>query len=126
MIPVVDEPIELFRDVLSRIVRQSPTEVLVVINGPRNDELEGVCDEFPLVQWEWTPVAGKRNALRVGIAKVIGEVVVLVDSDTIWTEGTLEELLKPFADPQIGGVTTANGSSIPTATSCPDGPIGSK
>ncbi len=106
VIPVVDEPIALFRDVLSRIVRQSPTEVLVVINGPRNHELEGVCDEFPLVQWEWTPVAGKRNALRVGIAKVIGEVVVLVDSDTIWTEGTLEELLKPFADPQIGGVTT--------------------
>ena len=59
-----------FRDVLSRIVRQSPTEVLVVINGPRNRDLEGVCVEFPLVQWEWTAVAGKRNALRVGIEKL--------------------------------------------------------
>ena len=81
--------------------------------------------QFPLVQWEWTPVAGKRNTLRVGIAKVIGEVVVLVDSDTIWTEGTLEELLKPFADPQ-----DRRGHHSPTdprsrgATSCPDGPIG--
>ena len=62
MIPVVDEPIDLFRDVLSRIVQQTPTEVLVVINGPRNQELEAVCAEFPLVNWEWTSVAGKRNA----------------------------------------------------------------
>ena len=106
VIPVVDEPIDLFRDVLSRIVAQGPTEILVVINGPRNHELEAVCAEWPQVHAEWTPVAGKRNALRVGIEKVVGEVVVLVDSDTLWTEGTLDELLKPFADPGIGGVTT--------------------
>ncbi len=106
VIPVVDEPVELFRDVLSRIVRQSPTEVLVVINGPRNHDLEAVCADFPLVQSEWTPVAGKRNALRVGIEKVNGEVVVLVDSDTLWTERTLEELVKPFEDQRVGGVTT--------------------
>ena len=106
VIPVVDEPVDLFRDVLSRIVQQDPTEVLVVINGPRNPELEAVCAEFPLVHWEWTAIAGKRNALRVGIEKVNGEVVVLVDSDTFWTEGVLAELLKPFADPRVGGVTT--------------------
>lgn len=106
VIPVVDEPVDLFRDVLSRIVGQRPSEVLVVINGPRNRDLELVCSEFPLVQWEWTPRAGKRNALRVGIEKITGEVAVLVDSDTLWTGGTLEELLKPFADPRVGGVTT--------------------
>jgi hyaluronan synthase len=106
VIPVVDEPVDLFRDVLARIVSQAPSEVLVVINGPRNRDLEAVCAEFSLVQWEWTPLAGKRNALRVGVEKVIGEVVVLVDSDTLWTEGTLEELLKPFADHRVGGVTT--------------------
>ena len=85
---------------------QNPTEVLVVINGPRNRDLEAVCAEFPLVEWEWTPVAGKRNALRVGDREGTGEVVVLVDSDTLWTDGTLEELLKPFIDPRVGGVTT--------------------
>jgi hyaluronan synthase len=31
---------------------------------------------------------------------------VLVDSDTIWTKGTHDELIKPFADPGVGGVTT--------------------
>jgi hyaluronan synthase len=106
VIPVVDEPLELFREVLRRISEQSPTEIIVVINGPRNAGLEAVCDEFAGVRRTWTPVAGKRNALRVGIEMATGEIVVLVDSDTVWTTGTLRELLKPFADRRVGGVTT--------------------
>jgi hyaluronan synthase len=106
VIPVVDEPVDLFRGVLRRIVAQEPTEVIVVINGPRNPVLEQVCDEFEGVTWEWTEVAGKRNAVRLGVEAAAGDVVVLVDSDTVWTEETLVELVKPFADPEVGGVTT--------------------
>lgn len=107
VIPVVDEPLDLFRDVLRRIVEQRPTETIVVINGPRNPQLESVCEEFaPDVSWTWTPIAGKRNAVKVGVERSIGEIVLLVDSDTIWTRGTLTELMKPFADTTVGGVTT--------------------
>jgi len=107
VIPVVDEPLDLFRDVLSRIVEQRPTQTLVVINGPRNPQLEAVCAEFaPDVSWTWTPIAGKRNAVRVGVEHSEGEIVLLVDSDTVWTPGTLDELLKPFADARVGGATT--------------------
>lgn len=107
VIPVVDEPLDLFRDVLRRIVEQGPTETVVVINGPRNPDLERVCEEFaPHVQWTWTPIAGKRNAVKVGVERCSGEIVLLVDSDTVWTPGTLPELVKPFADKAIGGVTT--------------------
>ena len=107
VIPVVDEPLDLFRDVLRRIVRQAPDEVIVVINGARNRDLEAVCEEFaPAVRWTWTPVPGKRNAVRVGTEISTGEITVLVDSDTIWTRGTLTELLKPFREARIGGVTT--------------------
>ena len=105
VVPVVDEPAELFRDVLGRIVAQRPTEVIVVLNGPRNPALESICDELG-VRRRWTPVAGKRNAVRLGVEAASGEIVVLVDSDTVWTDGTLAELVKPFADPRIGGVTT--------------------
>lgn len=107
VIPVVDEPLDLFRDVLARIVEQQPTQTLVVINGPRNPQLEAVCAEFaPAVAWTWTPIAGKRNAVRVGVEHCVGDIVLLVDSDTVWTPGTLDELLKPFADERVGGVTT--------------------
>jgi hyaluronan synthase len=106
VIPVVDEPLELFREVLERITAQAPTQVLVVINGPPNPELEAVCREFDDIEWRWTPVAGKRNAVRIGVEEARGEIVLLVDSDTIWTEGTLTELVKPFKDSSVGGVTT--------------------
>ncbi|PZR52467.1 glycosyl transferase family 2 [Xylanimonas oleitrophica] len=107
VIPVVDEPEDLFRDVLGRIVAQRPHEVIVVINGARNETLERVCDEFaPHVRWTHTPIPGKRNAVKVGTEASTGEITVLVDSDTVWTPGTLPELLRPFADESVGGVTT--------------------
>ncbi len=108
IIPVVDEPPGLFRDVLARICQQQPTETIVVINGPRNQVLETICDDFADqgVRWTWTAVAGKRNAVRVGTQMASGQILVLVDSDTVWTRGTLTELVKPFADPKVGGVTT--------------------
>ena len=107
VVPVVDEPVDLFRQVLGRVVGQGPDQVVVVINGPRNLALEEVVAGFPSIQCEWTSVAGKRNAVRVGVEMAHGDVVVLLDSDTLWTPGTLHELVKPFADPTVGGVTTA-------------------
>ena len=107
IVPVLDEPLDLFRDVLRRVTEQRPDEVIVVINGARNPGLEDVCEEFaPLVRWVHTPVPGKRNAVRIGTEMSLFEITVLVDSDTLWTTGTLHELIKPFADPSIGGVTT--------------------
>lgn len=114
IIPVVDEPEDLFRDVLRRVVEQGPTETVVVINGDRNPVLEAVGAEFPEVVCLWTPVAGKRNAVKAGVENSSQEIVVLVDSDTIWTRytdvdgehETLAELVRPFADPRVGGVTT--------------------
>jgi cellobiuronic acid synthase len=105
IIPVVDEPEDLFRAVLTRIVEQAPTEVVVVVNGPRNETLEKVCAALG-VRWCWSEIAGKRNALRIGVGMSTGEICVLVDSDTIWTPDTLRELVKPFRDPKVGGVTT--------------------
>jgi hyaluronan synthase len=105
IIPVVDEPEELFRSVLGRILEQQPTEIIVVINGPRNDVLEKICGDLG-VRWAWTDIPGKRNALKVGVGLASSDIAVLVDSDTVWTTNTLSELVKPFRDPRIGGVTT--------------------
>ena len=44
VIPVVDEPVGLFHEVLDHITEQAPHQVIVVINGPRNQKLEQVCD----------------------------------------------------------------------------------
>ena len=85
------------------MVEQKPGEIIVVINGAPNPELAEVCEEFaPLVRWVHTPIPGKRNAVMIGTKMSTGEITVLVDSDTIWTEGTLAELVKPFADDRVG------------------------
>jgi hyaluronan synthase len=107
VVPVVDEPVELFRDVLGRMVEQRPGEIIVVINGAPNPGLVEVCEEFsPLVRWVHTPIPGKRNAVMIGTRMSGGDVTVLVDSDTVWTPDTLRELVKPFRDARVGGVTT--------------------
>lgn len=105
IVPVVDESEEVFRAVLERIVEQQPTETIVVINGPRNQTLEKTCADLG-VRWVWTEVAGKRQALRIGVGLATGEIAVLVDSDTLWTNDTLRELVKPFRDPTVGGVAS--------------------
>jgi hyaluronan synthase len=107
VVPVVDEPLDLFRDVIGRMVEQGPGEIIVVINGKPNPELAAVCEEFgPLVRWVHTPIPGKRNAVMIGTELSRGDITVLVDSDTVWTPGTLSELLRPFAQENVGGVTT--------------------
>lgn len=105
IVPVVDEPPDLFQSVLERIVEQRPGEVIVVINGPRNAPLEKICADLG-VRWVWTETASKRRALELGVGLASSEIAVLVDSDTLWTKDTLAELVKPFRDPRVGGVTT--------------------
>ena len=115
IVPVVDEPLDLFRDVLTRVTEQRPDEVIVVINGARNPGLEAVCDEFaPLVRWVHTPIPGKRNAVKIGTEMSRYDITVLLDSDTVWTPGTLPELIKPFKDANVGGVTTRQRILEPT------------
>jgi len=115
IVPVVDEPLDLFRDVLARVTEQHPDEVIVVINGKRNPGLEQVCEEFaPLVRWVHTPIPGKRNAVKIGTEMSRYDITVLLDSDTVWTPGALPELIKPFKDPSIGGVTTRQRILEPT------------
>lgn len=115
IVPVVDEPLDLFRDVLTRVTEQRPDEVIVVINGARNPGLEAVCEEFaPLVRWVHTPIPGKRNAVKIGTEMSKYDITVLLDSDTVWTPGTLPELIKPFKDTNVGGVTTRQRILEPT------------
>ena len=119
IIPVVDEPVSLFRNVLQRILSQQPDEIIIVINGPENPELLSVAEAVGLearksgkrtdLKTYYTPVAGKRNAVRIGVenASLQSDVTLLVDSDVLWTENVLKNILMPFAeDPLVGGVTT--------------------
>ena len=105
VIPVIDENPQNFSDVLARVQAQKPDELIVVINGRRNPDLENVCQKLD-VEFICVPTASKRQAVAAGVAQLTSEIVVILDSDTIWEPQTMAELLKPFNDKTVGGVTT--------------------
>lgn len=113
IIPVVDEPVDEFREVLRRIARQTPGQIIVVINGKKNEPLETVVREFEGVLLIHLPQPSKREAVAAGVARSTGDVIVLCDSDTLWEPDMMRELLRPFADPTVGGVTTHQEISNP-------------
>ena len=95
VIPVVDEPCGLFHEVLDLITEQTPDQVIVVINGPRNEKLEKVCDTYPGVDWMWTAVPGKRNAINEGLQRATCDIVVL--SGSSWPDSELTAF-RPFIE----------------------------
>jgi cellulose synthase/poly-beta-1,6-N-acetylglucosamine synthase-like glycosyltransferase len=50
------------------------------------------------------PQLGKASALNAGIAAAEGDVVVVLDADTVLTPGFLAAVLPHFADPQVAAV----------------------
>ena len=50
------------------------------------------------------PNAGKAAALSAGVAVASGEVIVMVDADTVFEDLTLRRVVEPFGDPAVGAV----------------------
>jgi hyaluronan synthase len=105
IVPVFSESEALFRDVLESVRANRPTEVIAVIDGGRA-ELAAIAEEYTDVVVS-IPRSGKREAIRAGYeaSDPDTDVLVVVDSDTVWEPDTLRELLRPFADWRVGGVT---------------------
>jgi hyaluronan synthase len=105
IVPVYNEPEDVFRRSLSSVRANGPTEIIVVVDGGNRD-VAGVAGDYTdsvlLV-----PKAGKRAAIAAGLAvsDPTTDVVLVLDSDTVWEPNAVNELLKPFADPRVGGVT---------------------
>ena len=88
-------------------------QVLVVSNGSvdRTDEIvRGYTD--PRVQLVVMPQPGKMEALNEGVRRASGEVLVFTDADFLLDHGTLREIARKFADPQVGGVCGARNTSV--------------
>jgi cellobiuronic acid synthase len=109
IVPVFEEPEEIFRRALASIVANAPHELIAVVDGG-NLSVAAVahdyCDKVVSI-----PKAGKRVAIATGLAASDDstEIVVVLDSDTVWERDTLRELLRPFGDTRVGGVTPRQG-----------------
>ena len=105
IVPVFNEPEDVFRRVLASVVANGPAELIAVVDGGDPDvaAIAGeYCDQVLRI-----PKLGKRGAIAAGLraSDPATEVVVVLDSDTMWAADALAEMLRPFADPRVGGVT---------------------
>jgi hyaluronan synthase len=105
IVPVYSESEPVFRRVLASVRENEPTEIVVVVDGG-DPHVAAVAADYCGRVME-IPKSGKRAAIAAGLAASDPEtdVVIVVDSDTVWQPGTLTEMLRPFEDPSIGGVT---------------------
>ena len=105
LVPIYNEPEAVLRRSLASVVANRPTEVIAVIDGGDADTAAVAaeyCDRVLRL-----PKSGKRLAIAAGLRETdpTTDVVVVLDSDTVWAPGALAEMLRPFADPRVGGVT---------------------
>jgi hyaluronan synthase len=105
IVPVFNEPEPVFRRALASVSANQPTELIAVVDGG-DAAVAAVaydyCDRVLRI-----PKSGKRAAIAAGLEATdpTTEVVVVLDSDTVWARGALDEMLHPFADADVGGVT---------------------
>jgi cellulose synthase/poly-beta-1,6-N-acetylglucosamine synthase-like glycosyltransferase len=107
VVPSYHEDPDILMRCLETWRRQQPDEIIVVLDiadTECHERIAALGDERvrPLMFEH----RGKRSALGVGIRAATGEVLVLTDSDTLWQPGLLAAVQRPFADPDVGAVST--------------------
>lgn len=116
--PVYNEPVDHFKKSLYSWMINGPYEVIAVIDYTNLDciyAFEAIAGEFPGVKCRLivTQTPGKRPALKDGIEASSGEIIALVDCDTLWAPDLLEEATAPFVEPEIVGVATRQEALTP-------------
>ena len=107
VVPAYNEAVGIERAVRSLAGSDYPDlEVIVVDDGSTDDTANVVAalvsERVRLVRQD---NAGKAAALNTGIGLSSGDVVVMVDGDTVFEPATVRRLVRPLADERVGAVS---------------------
>jgi cellulose synthase/poly-beta-1,6-N-acetylglucosamine synthase-like glycosyltransferase len=80
-------------------------QVIVVSDGSTDDTPAVLATFGSAVETVSVPARGKAVALNAGVERATGEFVVFADARQMFAPDAISELVAPFADPTIGGVT---------------------
>ncbi len=108
VVPAYNEEAVITRTVDSLLAQEPPIrEVLCIDDGSKDRTLRVLHERYdgnPRVRIFGKPNGGKSSALNLGFAEARGDLVVALDSDTIFTPETVRELCAPFADARVAAV----------------------
>lgn len=120
--PVYNEEEKLFKLAMTSWIENGVSEIVAVIdksNPHLISEFERLYSKHPTVACKLvvTPKPGKRAALCDGIGRTKGDMIALVDSDTVWGPSVIDKALPLFLEQNIGAVTVPQRISNPNTTS---------
>ena len=108
VVPGYNEEKVICRTVDSLLQQEPPVlEVVCVDDGSTDNTLQVLREQFdghPRVRVLTKLNGGKSSALNVGFREARGEIVVALDSDTLFAPDTVAQLAAPFADPLVAAV----------------------
>jgi cellulose synthase/poly-beta-1,6-N-acetylglucosamine synthase-like glycosyltransferase/peptidoglycan/xylan/chitin deacetylase (PgdA/CDA1 family)/spore germination protein YaaH len=108
VVPAYNEETVISRTVETLLAQEPPVlEVVCVDDGSKDRTLAVLRESFagnPRVRIFGKPNGGKSSALNLGFSEARGEVVVALDSDTLFAKDTVAKLVAPFSDPRVGAV----------------------
>ncbi len=96
-------------------------QILVANDGSTDQtaEIVGRYAERGVEMWSVMPRGGKMNAINGAIQLARNEIVLFSDADNLYEPDAVREIVKPFADRSVGGVSGARvvtgGHSLGTA-----------
>ncbi len=107
VVPAYNEAANIAATVRSLVANDyRPLEVIVVDDGSTDDTAAIVESlRLPGVRVIRQVNAGKPAALNAGVAAARGNLLVLVDGDTVFAPDAVGRLVQPFADVSVGAVS---------------------
>jgi cellulose synthase/poly-beta-1,6-N-acetylglucosamine synthase-like glycosyltransferase len=105
-VPAYNEAVGIARAVTSLAGSRSPNVEVIVVDDGSTDGTAAVVRalRLPNVLVIEQDNQGKPAALNAGVDASSGEIVVMVDGDTVFQPDTLSFLVQPFIDPSVGAV----------------------
>jgi cellulose synthase/poly-beta-1,6-N-acetylglucosamine synthase-like glycosyltransferase/peptidoglycan/xylan/chitin deacetylase (PgdA/CDA1 family) len=107
IVPAYNEAANIAATVRSLIGNDYPAIEVVVVDDGSTDDTSGIVERLglPGVHVIRQDNAGKPAALNTGIRRSRGDVLVLVDGDTVFEPGAIGRLVQPLADARVGAVS---------------------
>lgn len=93
---------------LERLRKQTRLpEQVVVVDASADDHTKAICADFPESLYVRNRPGGYGSQARsrnIGLQQATGEIIAFIDDDSFAHPTWLEELVKPYDDPAVGGV----------------------
>ena len=107
IVPAYNEAANIAATVRSLVASDYPRLEVIVVDDGSTDGTAAIVESLrlPDVRLVRRPNAGKPAALNTGIRLARGDLLVLVDGDTVFEPDAIGQLVQPFADPDVGAVS---------------------